>query len=162
MNRRSFLRGLFAAPAIIAVDRLMPIKPWLPVIYGDGIHDDWAGLQALLNSEDVDIRADRLFLNHPRSPDLGFMSVQTPFSLSRTLVFPSDTFQRNTFVGCSFLKHPRFQSDERIAILRFKPGVFSPRTTLIGATYLEGPIQILRGPVAIHQDHASFGGPGIA
>jgi hypothetical protein len=71
MNRRSFLRGLFAAPAIIAVDRLMPIKAqpigsdWsylgevyrsvesaFPIIRGDGVHDDGPGIQAFFDGLD--------------------------------------------------------------------------------------------------------------
>jgi hypothetical protein len=72
MDRRSFLRGLIAAPAIIAVDRLMPIKPlpiltaeWsylgetyaavqsaFPIIKGDGVHDDGPGLRAFFDGLD--------------------------------------------------------------------------------------------------------------
>jgi hypothetical protein len=74
VNRRSFLRGLFAAPAIIAVDRLMPIKAqpllWgiedrsylgevyrsvesaFPIIKGDGAHDDGPGIQAFFDGLD--------------------------------------------------------------------------------------------------------------
>lgn len=31
MNRRNFLAGLFAAPAIIKLDMLMPIRVWRPL-----------------------------------------------------------------------------------------------------------------------------------
>ena len=31
MNRRNFLAGLFAAPAIVKLDMLMPIRVWRPV-----------------------------------------------------------------------------------------------------------------------------------
>lgn len=49
-TRRSFLRGLFAAPAIVAASSLMPINtrlllPVAPRLWGDGIHDDTAALQ---------------------------------------------------------------------------------------------------------------------
>ena len=30
IQRRSFLMGLVAAPAVIAIDRLMPVKLWVP------------------------------------------------------------------------------------------------------------------------------------
>ena len=33
MNRRNFLVGLFAAQAIIKLDRLMPIRVWRPTFY---------------------------------------------------------------------------------------------------------------------------------
>ena len=32
MNRRSFLAGLFAAPAIVKIDALMPIRMWRPML----------------------------------------------------------------------------------------------------------------------------------
>ena len=51
-NRRSLLRGLFASPAIIAVDSLMPVKLMMagPKLWGDGVHDDTHALQALIDS----------------------------------------------------------------------------------------------------------------
>lgn len=54
MDRRGFLRGLFAAPAIVAASSLMPVSAKLlldlpPKLWGDGIHDDTAALQALLD-----------------------------------------------------------------------------------------------------------------
>src|SRR4051812_22917169 len=108
MNRRSFLLGLFAAPAIIAVDRLMPIRPFLPIVYADGIRDDHAGLTALLMGEEVDIRAPRLFHHHPTHTGLGFTSVNNTFALSKPLVIPKgDGWRRDSFIGASFMKHPR-------------------------------------------------------
>lgn len=56
MNRRTLLRGLFAAPAIVAASSLMPIKvmaalaPLPPHLYGDGIHDDTAALQWIIDN----------------------------------------------------------------------------------------------------------------
>lgn len=52
-TRRSFLRGLFAAPAIVAASSLMPINSRLlldipPRLWGDGIHDDAPVLQWML------------------------------------------------------------------------------------------------------------------
>lgn len=32
MNRRSFLAGLFATPAIVKIDALMPIRVWRPML----------------------------------------------------------------------------------------------------------------------------------
>lgn len=54
VTRRGLLTGLgafLAAPAIVRASNLMPVKDWLPRIIGDGIHDDWEGLQAALNGE---------------------------------------------------------------------------------------------------------------
>ncbi len=52
MNRRSLLRGLFAAPAVVAASSLMPISVRAlvltpPRLWGDGIHDDTAALNWL-------------------------------------------------------------------------------------------------------------------
>lgn len=53
MNRRALLRGLFAAPAIVAASSLMPVKAALllpPKLWGDGVHDDTAAFQAMLDA----------------------------------------------------------------------------------------------------------------
>ncbi len=54
MNRRSFLRGL-AAPAIVAAGSLMPVRSierfFLPTLYGDGVRDDTAAIQALIDGK---------------------------------------------------------------------------------------------------------------
>ena len=58
MNRRFFLSGLIAAPAVIAADRLMPVRSSIiPVVWGDGIHDDAPGLEAFFS--------DREFIDKP-------------------------------------------------------------------------------------------------
>lgn len=54
-DRRSFLRGLIAAPAIVAASSLMPVSArlladWPPKLWGDGIHDDTAALQWLMDN----------------------------------------------------------------------------------------------------------------
>ena len=57
MNRRWFSLGLasaLAAPAVVGSGVLMPLRGIrLPMIYGDGIHDDTAGLNALIAGEPV-------------------------------------------------------------------------------------------------------------
>lgn len=48
MDRRLFLRGALALSAVsVAVPSLA--FDGAPTIYGDGIHDDWAGLQAMFD-----------------------------------------------------------------------------------------------------------------
>jgi hypothetical protein len=49
-TRRSFLKGLFAVTAVAATG-LPNLAPALPRIVGDGVHDDWAGLQACFDGE---------------------------------------------------------------------------------------------------------------
>jgi hypothetical protein len=42
LTRRSLLRGLFAAPAIVAVGNIMPVKLWRPEpIDWELYHSDW-------------------------------------------------------------------------------------------------------------------------
>lgn len=51
-SRRSFLHGLFCAPAIVAASSIMPVKAILdvpPRLWGDGVHDDTAALQWILD-----------------------------------------------------------------------------------------------------------------
>lgn len=51
MNRRALLRGLFAAPAIVAAANIMPVKAFLdlkPRLWGDGIHDDGPAIRAMI------------------------------------------------------------------------------------------------------------------
>lgn len=83
MNRRSFLTGLFAAPAIIAVERLMPVRLFRETIWGDGIHDDWAGVQAWIDGLPVDIRVPG-FSQEPGAFYLG----EGIFRADKTLKFP--------------------------------------------------------------------------
>lgn|SRR5574343_681600 len=54
-SRRSFLRGVLSLGAAAVV---LPKVSFLPVIVGDGIHDDAPGLNALFRGEPVNILAD--------------------------------------------------------------------------------------------------------
>lgn len=50
LNRRWFLGGAMALVATPALAKLMPLATLpIPLIKGDGLHDDWEGLQALLS-----------------------------------------------------------------------------------------------------------------
>lgn len=58
MSRRFFLGGvlaLAATPVIVRVVSPLLIAP-KPIIWGDGIHDDWEGLQALLNGQEFEVK----------------------------------------------------------------------------------------------------------
>lgn len=48
-TRRSFLKGILTI-AVVA-SGAMPAFSGVPKIVGDGVHDDWAGLQALFDGE---------------------------------------------------------------------------------------------------------------
>ena len=54
MDRRSFLTGLLAAPAVVLTPGLlMPVRAWdeSPVFLGDGVHDDTPAIQAALDGK---------------------------------------------------------------------------------------------------------------
>lgn len=61
-SRRSFLLGLgaaLAAPAVVRADSLMKLwVPPLPIVWGDGIHDDAPGLNALLAGQRAIIKSE--------------------------------------------------------------------------------------------------------
>lgn len=54
MDRRNFLKIAFTAAAVTAVPVALTkaLEQTLPVIYADGAHDDWAGLQAAIDGRD--------------------------------------------------------------------------------------------------------------
>jgi hypothetical protein len=87
-TRRTFLRGLIAAPAIVAASNLMPIsvRTFIPSLVGDGIADDTAALQAMINSA----AANRTWLDlHNRT-----------YRISRALLLPHETrITRGRIVG---------------------------------------------------------------
>jgi hypothetical protein len=105
LTRRNLLRGLVAAPAIIAIDRLMPVKAWaLPILYGDGIHDDTDALQAFMDG--------RPFVTAPhhgmvvRDGYLGYGH----FKVSRTLRAHEDG-PSTLITNCLFNRTERFEGD---------------------------------------------------
>jgi hypothetical protein len=54
ISRRSLITGLIslaAAPAIVRASSIMQVKPLGPFIWGDGIHDDSDGINAMLNGK---------------------------------------------------------------------------------------------------------------
>jgi len=56
MNRRSFLTACLAtlsAPAIVRASSLMPLSVRLPILWGDGLHDDTEAFHRLLVREKI-------------------------------------------------------------------------------------------------------------
>ena len=54
MDRRALLRGLVAAPAVVAIGSLMPVRSierLIPTLWGDGVHDDAPALSAMMGGE---------------------------------------------------------------------------------------------------------------
>lgn len=50
MDRRSFLRGAIALSAVAVAPPSLAFDN-APIVYGDGVHDDWAGLQAMFDGK---------------------------------------------------------------------------------------------------------------
>lgn len=55
IRRRGLLLGLLAAPLVVKAESIMRVVPYVPKLWGDGIHDDTAALQWRL---DVDGRLE--------------------------------------------------------------------------------------------------------
>lgn len=49
--RRGFLFGVAGSATLFAVPKLIVSR--IPVVYGDGVHDDWEGLQSLMFGKPV-------------------------------------------------------------------------------------------------------------
>lgn len=82
MKRRVFLSGLIAAPAVIAYAKLMPVRAFAEplVLYGDGIADDTAALNAFLRGDPV--RAIHAVIKG-RTLTGGFFNVSNGLHVSR-------------------------------------------------------------------------------
>lgn len=110
MIRRSFLMGIgaaLAAPTIVHAGNLMPIRAiervLMPVLWGDGIHDDTAAFQALLNGDPVKI------LNECASREGRSVFVDGRFAFTPTVEsesfaasYGASGFNVVTFRDCSF------------------------------------------------------------
>lgn len=68
MNRRIFLKFLAAGVAIAGTPIALKaaIRERLPIIYGDGIHDDSEGLQAAMNGLPFVARNDCVTVSYDR------------------------------------------------------------------------------------------------
>lgn len=103
-TRRSFLRSLLCAPAIVPAASLMPINSRLlfaspPKLWGDGVHDDTAALQWRV--DDCKRRGEH------------FMLIDGTYRLDGTLTVPVN--MRPYFSGCSFVQ----SINDDAQILRF-------------------------------------------
>lgn len=58
LSRRSFFKGGLALTAVTVLPQIVQAKA-PPVIWADGIHDDTAGIQALLDNEPFRVAAER-------------------------------------------------------------------------------------------------------
>lgn len=57
MNRRSFLKGVFTVSAV-AVVPMCPSYAAIPILHGDGVSDDTAAIQAMVNGLPVMVEGE--------------------------------------------------------------------------------------------------------
>lgn len=83
MNRRTALLSLGGVVLALSTNAQAMLPKITPVIYGDGIHDDAPGLQALMNGEDVILKPES---NVIRYDDGSFFINGGNFKLHKGLV----------------------------------------------------------------------------
>lgn len=131
-GRRGFLFGmgatLFADPKLI-VSRI-------PAIHGDGVHDDWEGLQSLMFGKPVRLPDGDTF-TPGRAPRL----FGGTYLLSRTLVFDARS-SGATFTGSGL------QSHAVDCALRFMPGASHVHLDRCNLAF-EGPIGVIHSPTTM-------------
>jgi hypothetical protein len=87
ISRRAFLGGAIAlaAATVVPVEAIKALAP-LPQIVGDGVHDDTAGLQALIDGEPVLIGAEVVTAEHGAiTLQGGVYLISSPLVINRTL-----------------------------------------------------------------------------
>jgi len=92
LSRRSFLGGVLALSVAAAAAPVLALAD-VPVIYGDGVHDDWAGLQAMFDGRPFRVTDGAALVATEGVLNGGI------FSLSKTLVIRGShiTIQRAAF-----------------------------------------------------------------
>ena len=95
LSRRCFLRGTIAVAAAVTMPMAAVSEMFRPLLIGDGVHDDTAALQALLDGDPVDILNDGIRLL--RSEGLELQG--GVYRLTRTIVLRRDnlTLRNITF-----------------------------------------------------------------
>lgn len=78
VSRRVFLGGAIAASCAVALPGALTA---MPTIYGDGIHDDWEGMDALCNGRPVRMLTDTISVR----PNGLIEMISGDFRLSKTL-----------------------------------------------------------------------------
>jgi hypothetical protein len=78
LGRRGFLRGLIAAPAVIAIDKLMPVKLFVPVVGPPFITGTIMSRRASLYPGGVVLFGDWYFINSDDSGETWRTTFYTP------------------------------------------------------------------------------------
>jgi hypothetical protein len=99
-DRRSFLKGILTLGVISAVPMSRLIVP-VPTIWGDGIHDDAPGLNALLRGDRFIVEADGVIAEDGVIQGGTFL-IRAPLVINRFDVF---------LTKCRFTAAPDFQGE---------------------------------------------------
>jgi hypothetical protein len=117
VSRRSFLRGALAVTAV-AVSQPSLVLASVPTIHGDGIHDDHAGLQALIDGKPFRV-ADEAGAAFQASS--GIIQSGT-FAIGETLRLRGEYIRINQ---CRFLSLPGFKGDHMVNVERGAVGAIT-------------------------------------
>lgn len=132
ISRRSFLGGVLSVAAATALPNMALAE--VPVIYGDGRHDDWAGLQAMLDGRPF--RAADGAAMVLRGEPAGAFIAGGHFRVSRTLMMTN----RVTIIQSSFIQTADFVGDSALVVQGAQCpdvlfGVYVEREGRSGASY---------------------------
>lgn len=115
IGRRAFLGGILALGATALVRPKLP--SWLPVIVGDGEHDDGPGLNALFRGERVNVARD--IKNIVRN-EAGVWLTGGRFRTSETLSLPQHIVVHRTWIGAT----KGFSNDAIVSLAAVGTGEF--------------------------------------
>lgn len=104
INRRVFLKGALGLTVVAALPIALSA---VPIIHGDGIQDDWAGLQALFDGEPFRVDHGGAFIARSGQIKGGC------FALSRTLNVSANNLRVEE---CEFIALTDFQGDFLVRI----------------------------------------------
>jgi hypothetical protein len=147
MNRRTFLISLGAATAVAALapQVFTSVPPPLPILYGDGIHDDSVALQAWLDG--------KLVRGPNESPVSPYLIHGKHFWLSRTLYWHGNGHGITEIMDCHFewapfakphtpcLYTPFSEANENLIFTRCS-FVVPPNTSFRQFSYLENRMSL--------------------
>lgn len=114
LSRRSFLGGILAVGTAATLVRSAPLLPRaLPMLWGDGLHDDTAALNALLSGGEFEVSREGLALRKAGM----ILLREGNFLVSDTISIGTEG---TTIVGGIFQASPTFR--EGADMLRMRPG----------------------------------------
>lgn len=93
LSRRSFLGGALVLAVATQLPGAALARSEVPWLWGDGMHDDTAGLQAMLDGKPVYVVKDREVITAAEGQPISFSGGQ--YRISETIVFRRRAFVRD-------------------------------------------------------------------